>query len=107
MNKQITYEYFDLLKQNLNELQVGPSEIWKCDETNMQLEYYPKSVMGRKGSKVPGRVASSKESVSIPGCGNAMGEFMTPMIIVKGKTRRCLLSWKTGDAPKNAKGAYQ
>ena len=106
MNKQITDEYFDLLKQNLNELKVEPSQIWNCDETNMQLEHNPKSVVGRKGSKVPGRVASSKESVSILGCGNAMGEIMSPMIIVKEKTR-CLLSWKTEDAPKNAKWAYQ
>ena len=107
MNKQITDEYFDLLKQNLNELKVGPSEIWNYDETNMQLEHNPKSVVGRQGSKVPGRVANSKESVSILGCGNAMGEIMSPMIIVKGKARRCLLSWKTEDAPKNAKWAYQ
>ena len=91
----------------LDKLKVQPSQIWNCDETNVQLEHNPKSVVGRKGSKVQGRVANSKESVSILGCGNAVGDTMSPMVIVKGKTRRCLLSWKTEDAPKSTKWAYQ
>ena len=86
MNKQVTKEYFDMLKGKLDELNVQPEFIWNCDEINIQLEHKPRVVIGRKGSNVPGRVASSKESVSILGCGNAMGRIMSPMVIVKGKT---------------------
>ena len=73
----------------------------------MQLEHKPTAVVGRKGAKIPGRVANSKESVSVLGCGNACGDIMSPMIIVKGKTVRSLMGWKTEDAPPNTKWAYQ
>ena len=107
MNKQVIDEYFELLKSNLDELKVQPNQIWNCDETNMQLEHTPKSVVGRKGSNLPGRVSNSKESVSVLGCGNAAGDIMSPMVIVKGKTKRSLMSWKTEDAPPNTKWAFQ
>ena len=45
--------------------------IWNCAETNIQLEHKPTSVVRRKGGRVPGRVANSKDSVSVLGCGNA------------------------------------
>ena len=54
----------------------------------MQLEHTPKSVVGRKGANLPGRVSNSKKSVSVLGCGNAAGDVMSPMVIVKGKTKR-------------------
>ena len=107
MNREATKEYFDILKGKLDELNVQPEFIWNCDETNIQLEHKPRAVIGRKGSNVPGRVASSKESVSILGCGNAMGRVMSPMVIVKGKTKTSLMGWKTEDAPRNTKWAFQ
>lgn len=99
MNREKVGKYFELLKSILDEFQLQPEHIWNCDETNMQLEHTPASVVGRKGKRVPGRVANSKESVTVLGCGNAAGKVMSPMVIVKGKTRRALMSWKTQDAP--------
>ena len=107
MNKTETDRYFDLLRATLDKLEVQPEHIWNCDETNIQLEHKPKAVVGRKGSNVPGRVANSKESVSILGCGNAVGTIMSPMVIVKGKTKRSLMGWKTEDAPPNTKWTFQ
>ena len=107
MNKAETNRYFDLLRATLDKLEVQPEHIWDCDETNIQLEHKPKAVTGRKGSNVLGRVANSKESVSIIGCGNAVGTIMSPMIIVKGKTKRSLMGWKTEDAPPNTKWTFQ
>ena len=52
-------------------------------------------------------MANSKESVTVLGCGNAAGKLMSPMVIVKGKTRRALTSSKTEDAPKETKWACQ
>ena len=58
-----------------------------CDETNIPLEHKHTSVLGRKGGRVPRRVANSKESVSVLGCGNAFGSIMSPMVIVKCKPK--------------------
>ena len=106
MNKEVD-KYFEQLKSTIDELKVGPNEIWNCDESNIQMEHKPTNVVGRKGAKIPGRTAHSKESVSVLGCGNAMGNIMSPMVIVRGKTKRSLMSWKIEDAPTNAKWAYQ
>ena len=73
----------------------------------MQLEQTLKSVVGKKGANLPGRVSNSKESVSVLGCGNAAGDIMSPMVIVKRKTKRSLMSWKTEEAPPNTKWAFQ
>ena len=107
MNREVISEYFNLLKSKLDELKVQPNQIWNCDETNMQLEHTPKAVVGRKGANLPGRVSNSKESVSVLGCGNAAGDIMSPMVIVKGKTQRSLMGWKTEEAPLNTKWAFQ
>ena len=107
MNRDKVNSYFALLKGTLDKLKVQPDHIWNCDETNMQLEHKPTSVVGRKGGRVPGRVANSKESVTVLGCGNASGKIMSPMVIVKGKTKRSLMGWKTEDAPPETKWTYQ
>ena len=80
MKKEVVDHYFDNLKMILEENKyIGPKQIWNCDETNMQLEHKPTAVVGRKGAKIPGRVAHSKESVSVLGCGNACGDIMSPI----------------------------
>ena len=107
MDNEVTKQYFDMLKEKLDELKVQPKHIWNCDKTNMQLEHNAKSVVGRKGSNIPGRVANSNESVSVLVCGNAAGDIMSPMIIVKGKIKGSLMGWKTEDAPPNTKWAFQ
>lgn len=107
MNKSSVDKYFGKLKETIDKLNVQSHHIWNCDETNVQLEHKPTSVVGRKGGRVPGRVAHSKESVTVLGCGNAAGKIMSPMVIVKGKTRKSLMGWKTEDAPSNTKWAFQ
>ena len=87
-------------------MKVQPKHIWNHDETNTQLEHTPKSVVGRKGSNIPGRVANCKESAFVLGCRNAAGDIMSPMIIVKGKTKRSLMGWKTEDASPNTKWVF-
>ena len=71
------------------------------------MEHKPTSVVGRKCHRVPGRVANSKESVTVLGCGYAVGKIMSPMVIVKGKTKKSLMGWKTEDAPPETKWAFQ
>ena len=73
LNKEVVDKYFEQLKSTIDELKVGPNEIWNCDESNIQMEHKPTNVVGSKG-----------------GCGNANGDIMSPMIIVRGKTKRSL-----------------
>ena len=87
MNREKVDKYFDLLKKILEEKKLQPHCIWNCDETNIQMEHKPTSVVGRKGGRVPGRVANSKGSVTVLGCGNAGGKIMSPMVIMKVKTK--------------------
>ena len=91
MNRETVSNYFDLLKETLDKLEVQPKHIWNCDDTNIQLEHKPTSVVGRKGGTVLGRVANSKESVSVLGCGKAIGSIMSPMVTVKDYTQRSLM----------------
>ena len=91
MNREKVDKYFDLLKKILEEKKLQPHCIWNCDETNIQMEHKPTLVVGRKGGRVPGRVANSKESVTVLVCGNAVGKIMSPMVIVKGKTKTSLM----------------
>ena len=73
----------------------------------MQLEHTSKSVVGRRGANLPGGVSNSKESVSVLGSGNAAWDIMSPMVIVKWKTKRSLMSWMTEEAPPNTKWTFQ
>ena len=107
MNKETVSNYFDLLKETLDKLNVQPKHIRNCYETNILFKHKTTTGVGRKGGRVPGRVVNSKESVSVLGCGNAVGSITSPMLIVKGKTKRSLIEWKTEDAPSQTKWAYQ
>ena len=90
LNKEVADKYLEQLKSTIDELKVGPNEIWNYDESNIQMEHKPTNVVGTKGAKIPGRTAHSKESISVLGYGNANGDIMSPMIIVRGKTKRSL-----------------
>ncbi|XP_078334130.1 uncharacterized protein LOC144625794 [Crassostrea virginica] len=85
-------------------LSVVRSPIWNADETGFQMEHQPASVWG---AKVPGRSSNSRESISTLLCVNAQGGFMPPMVVVRGKTKRCIQSWGVEDAPAGTVFTYQ
>ena len=57
--------------------------------------------------KIPGRTSNSPESVSLLASVNAAGHKMPPMVILKGKTPRCLQSWAVQEAPENTVWTFQ
>lgn len=110
LNHLVMQDYFSKLGDTLAKLQSETKvhAIWNMDETNFRLEHAPTMVCARKGSKVlPARTATSKESVSVVATVNAAGQYMPPMIIIKGKTYRSRNSWNVQDSPSRTHWAYQ
>ena len=87
--------YFEALGSIISELGIGdkPECIWHCDETNLPLSHKPTVVCAKKGTRfLPGRTSGSREGYSVLCTINVAGEDMPPMVVVKGKTSRCLQS---------------
>lgn len=100
--------YFNTLKSQLDLVNSNPNCVWNMDEKGFQLEHKPVSVVARKGAKViPGRVSSSRDNITVVGCGNANGKVMPPLIIVKGKTHKSLYAYDTSKGPAGTEWTYQ
>lgn len=109
LNSTVVDSYFETLNKVITDLNLSskPEAIWNADETGFQMEHQPASVCARRGAKVPGRTSNSRESISTLLCVNAQGGFMPPMVVVRGKTKRCLQSWGVEDAPAGTVFTYQ
>jgi len=104
MEKSKVLKYFDTVKSVLkeNELADKPRLIWNMDETGLQLDHRPGKVIAKKGSKyLHGRTSGNRETITIIAAISAAGGSIPPHVIVKGKTRRSLLSFQSEDAPKD------
>lgn len=74
----------------------------------LKFEQEPARVVCRKGAKqIPGRTSNSRESCTVIVAGNAAGQAMPPLIIMKGKTERSLMGVNVGEGPTGAKYTYQ
>ena len=106
MDKTKVDKYFFALKDLL--IKSGLLEktklIWNMDETGLQLEHVPRTVIARKGSKyLQSRTSGNKETITIIACINASGEKIPPHIIAKGETQRALYGFDLKSAPEGAK----
>ncbi|XP_052278809.1 uncharacterized protein LOC127877190 [Dreissena polymorpha] len=98
LNETVTNNYFNDLAWLLESLclQDKPVRIWNIDETSVPLLHKPARVLGPSGAKnIPGRVGNNRENVSVLACVNAAGGEIPPLVIVKGKTYKSLLSYNT------------
>lgn len=103
-------EYFLDLKKEMNRLGLNdkPELVWNMDEKGVPLEHTPSKVVAAKSSRtIPGRVSNTRERNTIFGCINARGDRMPPLIIVKGKTQKAVMSYNTADGPVGATWTYQ
>ncbi len=110
LNPIVVSNYFQELGQVMAVLglEAKPHTIWNADETGFQLQHKPPVVWARKGVKsLPGRTATSKDSISVLVCINARGDRMPPMIVVKGKTSKSLNAWGVSAGPSGARWTYQ
>ena len=87
MNRVVVDNYFTELKSRFENNHLSDITVWNCDATDKQFQHSSVYVLARKCSKsFPGRIANSRENITIPGCVNAAGHKMpTTMCIVKGK----------------------
>lgn len=97
-------KYFACLKDVIDAsgLHVKPECIWNMDETGVQLDHRPGLIVAKRGSKyLHCRTSRNRETITCIGTINAAGDSLPPHVIVKGKTKRSLNSFKTEDAPTN------
>jgi DNA-directed RNA polymerase subunit RPC12/RpoP len=109
LNSTTVERYFVDLHKLLteNKLHNKPSHIFNMDETGIQLEHAPTSVLARKGMKaVPGRVSNSRENITVVACVSADGKTLPPLVIAKGKTNRSLAQFQRQDAPEGSIFTY-
>ena len=72
-----------LLEHNLMN---NMAQIYNMDKSGMPLDHCPPNVITRcREKKVRYRVAGKKKQITIVGCINAIGQFISPMVIFEGK----------------------
>ena len=106
MDRGKVCKYFSALQELLKKkgLSDKPSSIWNMDETGLQLEHAPRSVVARKGTRyLQSRTSGNKETITVIACVNASGDKISPHIIAKGKTERALHGFDLKSAPDGAK----
>jgi len=75
--------YFDLLESTLkkHQLEDCSGQIYNMDETGMPLDPRPPNII-EKGKL---QAVRQKEQITVIGCGNAIGQSISPMVIFEGK----------------------
>ena len=87
-------DYFDNLESALEGIE--PSNLYNYDETNVSDDPGAKKVFVRRGlrRRVERKIEHSKQTVSLMFCGNAIGEFLPPMVVYRAK--HVYDNWKRG-----------
>lgn len=110
LNSEVVSKYFQDLSNLVTELNLSdkPASVWNCDETGKQLSHDPVRVIAKKGTKnVVGRISNDRTNVTIMACANVSGQKMPPMLVVKGKTRKCLDACNVSAAPPGTYWSFQ
>lgn len=110
LNLEVINKYFDELENVIHALNLAqqPSHIWNADETGFNFEHSPVSVVAEKGERsVTSKTSNRSTNLTAMACVNANGDRMPPMLIVKGKTHRCLHTFNTAEAPEGTVWTYQ
>ncbi|XP_069112283.1 tigger transposable element-derived protein 6-like [Argopecten irradians] len=110
LNPVVVERYFNDLTEiitNLN-LQNSPQNIWNCDETGKQFQHTPVKIISQKGARnVVSRVSENRTNITIMACVNGVGDKMSPMVVVKGKTSASLHGMNVTEAPEGTIWGYQ
>lgn len=89
LNKDIVSDHFSKYKSVLDRLGIEhkPESIYNIDEKNCRISlHHQQEVLTAKGRKRVHQIANEHaESVTVVGCGNAIGSAIPPMILFKGK----------------------
>lgn len=110
MKREVVENYFIGLENMIKRLQLEdkPAQIWNCDEIGLQFSPNSSKVIAPKGVKsLVERCSTSKENITTLVTVYAAGAAMSPMCVVKEKTKRSILSFSTQDTPKGTICAFQ
>lgn len=92
LSREEVYNFYDLLIKVLteNDLLDKPERLYNMDESGIQLNNKPGKVIAKKGAKVVNSVTSAEkgETMTIVGCCNAIGNFLPPVLIIKGVNKK-------------------
>lgn len=92
LSREEVNNFYDLLIKVLtdNDLLDKPERIYNMDESGIQLNNKPGKVVAKKGAKVVNSVTSAEkgETMTIVGCCNAIGNFLPPVLIIKGVNKK-------------------
>ena len=105
ITKENMDHYFTLLRQTLtdNNLLDKPAYIYNMDESGMPLDHnQPKRIAPKGMRKVHGLSSGNKTQITIVACGNAAGQMLPPMVILKGE--RFNHEWTEGEVPNTLYG---
>jgi len=84
INEETLTDYINDLKKTL--ANVEPHNICNYDETNLTDNLGQKKVLVKRGCKYPEHICkTSKVSISLMICANAVGEMLPPYIVYKAK----------------------
>lgn len=89
LNKFVVEDYFKKLKKVLdeNELLNKPEKIYNIDEKGCQLKLHkmPQVLAERGAKRIHLEAPEHAENVTVVSCGNALGQVIPPMLLLKGK----------------------
>ncbi|XP_055907702.1 uncharacterized protein LOC129942684 [Eupeodes corollae] len=92
MNRSSANDFFEVLHKVLteNNLMDKPGNIFYMDESGLQLNNKPGKVLTQKGVKDIHVVTAKEkgENVTVVACCNAEGNFLPPVLIMKGVNRK-------------------
>lgn len=92
LSREEVNNFYDLLIKVLteNDLLDKPERLYNMDESGIQLNNKPGKVIAKKGAKVVNSVTSAEkgETMTIVGCCNAIGNFLPPVLIIKGVNKK-------------------
>ncbi len=85
--QEVVASYYDQLKITLekNNMMDKPHRIFNLDETGLNPEHRPHSVVAGKNSKPQALTSPRGSTTTVIACGNAIGNSLPPYFIFKGK----------------------
>jgi len=102
MNPEVVSKYYTDLATRVDTLDMSdkPQYIWNFDESGKNFEHDPvRDITAKGATSVVGKTSSKSNNITVMACFNPAGNRMPPMLVVKGKTTRCLHGFNTDAAP--------
>ena len=93
-NPFLIFGFYEMLQKIVEENNLGPSQVWNCDESGFPADPASCQVVGPRGAKTfKVTCGPSRQNTTILAACNADGKALLPMVVFKGKNFQS--SWKS------------